>query len=114
MELDQWFWKEESHIGLKRVWECLATYLYLPRLCNSDVLLDTVREGVRTQEYFGYADSLDDNGRYTGLQFGSASRSIFLDEQSVLVKPDAAKKQLDADAEPPETSIEIDETSRLL
>ena len=45
MELDQWLWKEESHIGLKRVWECFATYLYLPRLCNSEVLLDTVREG---------------------------------------------------------------------
>ena len=100
MELDQWLWKEESHISLKRVWECLATYLYLPRLCNSDVLLDTVREGLRTQEYFGYADSVDADGRYTGLQFGSASRSIFLDEQSVLVKPDVAKKQLDADAAP--------------
>ena len=97
MELDQWLWKEESHISLKRVWECFATYLYLPRLCNSDVLLDTVREGIQTQEYFGYADSVDDNGRYTGLQFGSASRSIYLDDQSVLVKPDVAKKQLDAD-----------------
>ena len=109
MELDQWLWKEESHIGLKRVWECLATYLYLPRLCNSDVLLDTVREGLRTQEYFGYADSIDANGRYTGLQFGSASRSIFLDDQSVLVKPDVAQKQLKADAEPSEKDTEIDD-----
>ena len=107
MELDRWLWKEESHISLKRVWECFATYLYLPRLCNSDVLLDTVREGLRTQEYFGYADSVDADGRYTGLQFGSASRSIFLDDQSVLVKPDVAKKQLEADAPPkPRTEIE--------
>ena len=102
MELDQWLWKEESHIGLKRVWECFATYLYLPRLCNSEVLLDTVREGLRTQEYFGYADSVDVNGRYIGLQFGSASRSIYLDDQSVLVKPDAAQKQLEIDTAPPE------------
>ena len=64
MELDQWLWKEEPHISLKRVWECLATYLYLPRLCSSDVLLDTVREGIRTQEYFGYADSVEADGRY--------------------------------------------------
>ena len=107
MELDQWLWKEESHIGLKRVWECFATYLYLPRLCNSDVLLDTVREGIRTQEYFGYADSVDADGRYTGLQFGSASRSIYLDDQSVLVKPDVAQKRLESDAGrliPPEPS----------
>ena len=98
MELDQWLWEDEAHISLKRVWECLATYLYLPRLCNSDVLLDTVREGIRTQEYFGYADSVDADGRYIGLQFGSASRSIYLDDQSVLVKPDVALKQLNAEA----------------
>ena len=84
MELDQWLWKEEPHISLKRVGECLATYLYLPRLCNSDVLLDTVKEGVQTQEYFGYADNVDADGRYAALQFGNASRSIYLDEQSVL------------------------------
>ena len=101
MELDQWLWKEEPHISLKRVWECLATYLYLPRLCNSDVLLDTVREGVQTQEWFGYADSVDAAGRYAALQFGGASRSIYLNEQSVLVKPDVAKKQLNAEAAPP-------------
>ena len=113
MELDQWLWEEEAHISLKRVWECLATYFYLPRLCNSDVLLDTVREGIRTQEYFGYADSVDVNGRYIGLQFGSASRSIYLDEQSVLVKPDVALKQLNAEAaastegvSPPQPGIE--------
>ena len=41
-----------------------------------------------------------------GLQFGSASRSIFLDDQSVLVKPDVAKKQLEAEAEPPKTGIQ--------
>ena len=105
MELDQWLWKEEPHISLKRVWECLATYLYLPRLCNSDVLLDTVREGVQTQEWFGYADSVDAAGRYAALQFGNASRSIYLDDQSVLVKPDVAKKQLEADAAPPTEGI---------
>ena len=109
MELDQWLWKEESHISLKRVWECLATYLYLPRLCNSDVLLDTVREGVRTREYFGYADSVDADGRYTGLQFGSAGRSIYLNDKSVLVKPDVAQKQLEADEASSKPISEIEE-----
>ena len=107
MELDQWLWKEEPHIGLKRVWECLATYLYLPRLCSSEVLLDTVREGIRTQE-FGYANSIDADGRYSALQFGNASGSIYLDEQSVLVKPHVAKKQLATDV-PPKPGSEIDD-----
>lgn len=97
MELDNWLWKEESHISLKRVWECLATYLYLSRLRDSDVLLATIQEGIKTKA-FGYANSVDDTGRYNGLQFGSASGSIYLEEPSVLVKPDAAAKQIEADA----------------
>ena len=101
MELDKWLWKEEGHISLKRVWECLATYLYLPRLSSSDVLLDTVRNGIQNKEWFGYANSVGDDGRYEGLQFGSASGSIYLDERSVLVKPNVAAKQLLAESDPP-------------
>ncbi len=98
MELDKWLWKDESHISLKRVWECLATYLYLSRLRDSDVLLATVREGIKTKD-FGYANSVDNTGQYNGLQFGSSGGSIYLDDASVLVKPDVATKQLEADAE---------------
>ena len=97
MELDNWLWKDEDHISLKRVWECLATYLYLSRLRDSDVLLDTVREGIKTQA-FGYANSVDDTGRYNGLQFGSIGGSIYLDDESVLVKPHVAAAQLETDA----------------
>ena len=117
MELDNWLWKDEPHISLKRVWECLATYLYLSRLRDSDVLLDTVREGIKTQA-FGYANSVDDTGKYSGLQFGSTNGSIYLDDESVLVKPDVAAAQLEADAaqqpdseypEPPEPSPETNQ-----
>ena len=98
MELDQWLWKEDDqHISLKRVWECFATYLYLPRLSDSDVLLNTVKEGIRTKEWFGYANSVDDDGKYKGLQFGSAGGSIYFDDQSVLVKPGVAAEQIESD-----------------
>ena len=97
MELDNWLWKEEPHISFKRVWEYLATYLYLARLRDSDVLLDTVREGIKARA-FGYANGVDNTGRYNGLQFGSPSGSIYLDEPSLLVKPDVAAKQLESDA----------------
>ena len=100
MELDKWLWKEENHVSLKRVWECLATYLYMQRLSSSDVLLDAVREGIRTRE-FGYANSLQDGGKYAGLQFEDVTGSIYLDDQSVLVKPDVAKRQLLAESDPP-------------
>ena len=97
MELDNWLWKDEDHISLKRVWECLATYLYLSRLRDSDVLLDTVREGIKTQA-FGYANSIDDTGQYNGLQLGNLAGSIYIDDESVLVKSDVAAEQLKADA----------------
>ncbi len=117
MELDNWLWKDKDHISLKRVWECLATYLYLSRLRDSDVLLDTVREGIKTQA-FGYANSVDDTGQYNGLQLGSAAGSLYLDDESVLVKPDVAAAQIEADAaaksdsghpQPPELDSELPE-----
>ncbi len=117
MELDKWLWKDEPHISLKRVWECLATYLYLSRLRDSDVLLNTVQEGIKTKA-FGYANSVDDTRQYNGLKFGSVDGSIYLEEPSVLVKPDVAKKQIEADAaqqtdseypEPPERPPEANQ-----
>ena len=100
MELNKWLWRDEPHVSLKWVWECLATYLYLSRLSSSDALLDAVREGIRTGE-FGYANSLQDDGKYAGLQFEDVTGSIYLDEHSVLVKPDIAKRQLLAESDPP-------------
>lgn len=98
MELDRWLWKDAPHVNLRRVWECLTTYLYLPRLRDQDVLLDAIREGLRSRDYFAYAGSVSADGRYQGLQFGSGSGSLYLDDQSVLVKPDAAAGQLEAEA----------------
>jgi len=94
MELDRWLWKDQPHIGIKKLWECLTSYCYLPRLRDADVLLDAVREGIRSRDYFGYATSVNDKGRYQGLQFGSAGGTIYLDATSVLVRPEVAQKQI--------------------
>ena len=117
MELDNWLWKDESISVSSASGSALQTYLYLSRLRDSEVLLDTVREGIKTQ-VFGYANSIDDTGQYNGLQFGSTGGSIYLEEPSVLVKPDVAAKQLAADAaaksdsvypEPPQSDSETRE-----
>ena len=100
MELNKWLWKDEPHVSLKWVWECLATYLYLSRLSSSDVLLDAVREGIRTRE-FGYANNVQADGKYAGLQFENVAGSIYLDDLSVLVKPDVAEQQRLAESDPP-------------
>jgi hypothetical protein len=71
IELDNLLWKEKNHIDVKILWEYLCTYLYRPRLANEDVFSKAITEGLRSKDYFGYADKVDDNGRYLGLVFGT-------------------------------------------
>lgn len=53
-------------------------YLYLPRLRDSTVLLEAIRDGFALTSWdlgsFAYADSLDEsNGRYRGLKCRSSA-----------------------------------------
>lgn len=94
-ELDRWLWRDAAHVGLRQVWDALASYCYLPRLKNADVLLATVTEGVAARDYFGYADGVADDGHYLGLRFGGPVAAARLDAAAVLVKPEEAAKQID-------------------
>ena len=101
--LDNYLWKEKinrNHISLKQLWEYLAQYLYLPRLKDSSVLLDVIRNGVAStdwSQYFAYADAWDDTrGRYSGLKTGEIINPT-LSNQSLVVKPTIAQQQLEAD-----------------
>lgn len=97
MELDKWLWKERDHIKAKDVWEYFAQYIYLPRLKDEQTFISAIREGVGSltwKDFFAYASAVRDDGHYVGLIFG-ANPSIKLDSASVLVKPDAAQKQLE-------------------
>lgn len=105
MELQRWLWNDHSHLSVQKLWEYLATYCYLPRLKSVDVLLDAIREGVRTRDYFGYATSVGEEGRYRGLIFGQDAGSIYVDDQAVLVKPDVAQRQIDAESAAEPTQV---------
>ncbi len=98
--LDPHLWQDTNHIDLKRLWEYLAQYLYLPRLKNPDVLLQAVKEGFVSKlwnENFAYAEGWDDGKqRYMGLKV-SQSVTPSISSQSLLVKPDVANKQLEAE-----------------
>jgi hypothetical protein len=41
-ELDRALWVDHEHVGIKQLWEYLATYLYLPRLRDERVLLEAM------------------------------------------------------------------------
>ena len=119
MELDRWFWKGRKHVPVKQVWDALCAYCYLPRLRDRSVFEATVRAGLESGaggagdasdasadgvggtggDYFAYATSVSAQGRYEGLTLG-APTSIYLDASSVLVKPDAARAQLEAEQTP--------------
>lgn len=97
MDLDRVPLWRGDHVSLKQLWNDYSQYLYLPRLLNSAVLLDAVRQGVAlltwNPDTFAYASAYDEStGRYRGL-VGGEHPAVVLDAESVLVKPDAAAKQ---------------------
>src|SRR5207302_1321370 len=83
-------------------------YLYLPRLRDRTVLVRAIEQGVGSlsweQDAFAYADAYDEEGaRYRGLVAGQHA-NVLADGLSVVVKPEAARRQLDEEqpAEAPE------------
>jgi hypothetical protein len=90
-----------NHVGVKMLTEDVAKYLYLPRFKNSQVLLDAIRDGVASltwvNDTFAYADGFDtERNRYRGLKAGQRV-TVIRDSDSVLVKPNIAEQQLDAE-----------------
>lgn len=102
MELDRVPLWRGDHVAVKQLVEDFARYLYLPRLKDSSVLLGAIQEGVGLltweQDSFAYADSYDDGAeRYRGLRGGQVVLAIDADSSVLLVKPDVARRQLDAE-----------------
>ena len=90
--LDTWYWRDgRTDVGLKALWLDFCRYLYLPRLRDAGVLCDTVAEGVKSSEFFGYAQARKDAGGYTGLKLGEPA-TVDLDDASVVVELEAAKE----------------------
>ena len=87
--LQKWFWQEDKpHVGSLQVWHAMCDYLYLPRLKNSLVLEQAVREGVESTDFFGCATVVSGD-KYEGFIFGRAG-AIHLDAESVLIETAAA------------------------
>jgi hypothetical protein len=93
-------WRGE-HVPVKQLVEDFARYLYLPRLVGPEVLLTAIRDGVALltwqSDTFAYAESHDEAaGRYRGLRGGQVV-SLIEDGTGMLVKPDVAQQQLEAE-----------------
>ena len=107
--LDKILWNdnETKHLDVRTLSEWFSQYLYLPRLATSNVLTDSIIDGLSKLTWendgFGYADQFDeDNDRYIGLVAGGLMHSgaqIRLDGLSVLVKAEVTKAQFGAESE---------------
>jgi len=95
-ELAKWYFRDgREDIGLLQLWNDFCRYPYLPRLLRSDVLQETVAEGIRGKDFFAYAAGKEQD-RYLGLVFGSTG-SVYLDAQSLVVDRKAAECQQQAE-----------------
>ncbi len=102
MELDRVPLWRGNHVAIKQLAEDFAKYLYLPRLKDSTVLIGAIRDGFAlltwARESFAFADSFNEtDGRYRGLRGGQQVSHVDSDSPGLLVKPDIARAQLDAE-----------------
>lgn len=110
MDLDRVPLWRGDHVNVKQLWEDYSQYLYLPRLRDSAVLIEAVRDGVGSltwsQDTFAYASAFDpDSGRYYSL-VGGKHPSAVMDAESVVVKADVAFRQLQVDRDRSEKGLE--------
>ncbi|MDD3586122.1 MAG: DUF499 domain-containing protein [Thermoguttaceae bacterium] len=106
LELDKVLWKESDSIDVKKLWDYLCTYCYLPRLANYKVLEEAIRNGINSTEYFALAAGRSDK-RFLDLKYNQYVGIIA--NSDILVKLDLAQKQI---AE--ETSAQTDTVSSSL
>ncbi|RJP24369.1 MAG: ATP-binding protein [Candidatus Abyssobacteria bacterium SURF_5] len=105
-------WRGDN-VGVRQLAEDFATYLYLPRLADDEVLLLAIRDGVSLltwqSETFAYAERWDEQRkRYVGLQTGPGVR-VLPDGQSLIVKPDVAAAQMEAESAEARTTTTVSE-----
>jgi predicted AAA+ superfamily ATPase len=117
MELDRVPLWRGDHVPIKVLVEDFARYLYLPRLKNPDVLLASVMDGLGLttwrQDSFASADSYDDKAnRFRGLLCGRTRRLADADAPGVVVKAEAALRQVEAEKTPPPVVVAGKEPTR--
>ena len=108
-------WKEEgggTHIRIQELWSYYCRYLHMPRLAGFGVLQAAISGagGVGSfswqTETFAHAESYDEQSdRYLGLQVGQ-NVTVTRSHEAVLVHPDRAWAQIEADRRAASTDVD--------
>ena len=88
-KLKELYWKDgKTAAGAMAFWEDSLRYLYLSRLKNRDSLVQAIRTGAASKDFFGiaYGQSGD---TYEGFHFGDGN--VQVDDTLLLIEPEAAK-----------------------
>lgn len=101
LELDRIPLWRGDHVSVKQLADDFATYVYLPRLKNSDLLFGAIADGVAAilweKDTFAYAPVYNEEARrYAGLVVGS--RPAMVDSAGFVVRAEVARAQNRADA----------------
>ena len=102
-ELDRLLWKGRDSIQVRELWENFCKYCYLPRLSSINVLEDCIKEGVKSDAFFGLASSMEGDS-YINVRFHQPVESIHptdyliratVAEEYRIKKPQAAEEDGD-------------------
>jgi hypothetical protein len=105
MELDRIpLWRGDN-VATRQVIDDFARYLYLPRVEGPEILASAMVEGIKlltwSKDSFAFADSFDEKeGRYRGLRCGEMVSISASEPTGLLVKPDVAARQQEAERPP--------------
>jgi len=86
--LKAWFWKDGAvDVKALDVWQKSCSYLYLPRLQNSNVMAHAIAAGAPSRDFFGLASGKDGD-RYLGFTLGQATPPFM--DVALLIEPGRA------------------------
>ena len=109
MEMDRVPLWRGDHVAIRQLVEDFGRYLYLPRLRNTAVLIGAICDGIKSmiweKDSFAYAEIFDEETkRYRGLR-GGQNIQIDDSDQGLLIRPEAARRQMDAETPSQPTGI---------
>ena len=99
-------WRGE-HVSVRQLAEDFATYLYLPKLLDEQVLFQAIKDGLKglgtlviNQETFAFATGFNEASKqYIGLQVPLTETALH-DSNALLVKPEVAIYQISQQVSP--------------
>jgi len=89
--LKQWYFKDNiNDVSALKVWQDCCHYLYLPRLVNDSVYKNAIKQGLLSDDYFGYATGKEGD-QYLGFVYGRGT-SVIVDDSAIFISREAAEE----------------------